>query len=106
MPKQHNLELKTETKLVSSLEGEGRRGGLGRKKGWFHRFRVGIFPQRGHPGKFAFIESFVKRVGFGNWYSEKVTDQETGELLHRCEEPFDQHQNHGSAKPKKPPQSN
>jgi len=33
-----------------------------------------------------------------NWYSEKVIDSETGEILHFCEEPLDEHRDHGSAK--------
>jgi hypothetical protein len=32
-------------------------------------------------------------------YFEQVTDYETGEVLHRCEEPLSEHMGHGSAKP-------
>ena len=31
-------------------------------------------------------------------YLEKVTDYETGELIHECEEPLSSHTSHGSAK--------
>lgn len=31
-------------------------------------------------------------------YFEQVTDYETGEILHKCEEPLSQHQGHGAAK--------
>jgi len=31
-------------------------------------------------------------------YFEKITDYETGEIIHHCEELLSQHQNHGSAK--------
>ena len=34
-------------------------------------------------------------------YFEKITDYESGELIHHCEEPLSQHQGHGNAKPKK-----
>lgn len=85
----------------SSVEGEAREEGKGRKRGWFLRFRVGTVPQRGHPGKFAVIDRVMKGVGFGNSYSETVKDEETGELLHHCEEPFDQHRAHGTAKNRK-----
>lgn len=34
-------------------------------------------------------------------YFEKITDYESGEVIHHCEEPLSQHQGHGSAKPKK-----
>jgi hypothetical protein len=31
-------------------------------------------------------------------YYEKVTDKETGEVIHYCEEPLTEHQGHGNAK--------
>lgn len=34
-------------------------------------------------------------------YFEKITDYESGEVIHHCEEPLSQHQGHGNAKPKK-----
>ncbi len=34
-------------------------------------------------------------------YRETVTDYESGEVIHNCEEPLTQHQGHGSAKIKK-----
>jgi len=34
----------------------------------------------------------------GNRYLEKVTDPETGEVVHSCEEPLSEHQGHGTAK--------
>jgi len=34
-------------------------------------------------------------------YTEKVTDYESGETIHHCDEPLSQHQGHGSAKHKK-----
>lgn len=33
-------------------------------------------------------------------YFEKITDYETGEVIHHCEEPLSQHQGHGNAKRK------
>ena len=36
-----------------------------------------------------------------NRYFEKITDYESGEVIHHCEEPLSQHQGHGNAKPKK-----
>jgi len=35
-----------------------------------------------------------------NRYRESVTDPATGEVIHQCDEPLDQHTGHGSAKPK------
>ena len=34
-------------------------------------------------------------------YFERVTDIESGEVLHQCIEPLSQHQGHGTAKPQK-----
>jgi hypothetical protein len=40
----------------------------------------------------------MKRVGFGDLYSETVKDEVTGKLLHHCGEPFSKHIERGSAK--------
>jgi len=36
-------------------------------------------------------------------YMEKVTDSQTGEIVHECNEPLSKHWNHGSAKKKNKP---
>jgi hypothetical protein len=54
---------------------------LGQKKPYVHRQRV--------------IDRDNDR------YFEKITDYDTGEIIHYCEEPLSQHINHGSAKSKK-----
>jgi predicted nucleic acid-binding Zn-ribbon protein len=36
-----------------------------------------------------------------NWYTETVTDPDTGEIIHHHEEPLTDHRGHGSAKKKK-----
>ncbi len=41
------------------------------------------------------IERIVDREK--DWYSETVTDPETGEIVHRCEEPLSEHRGRGSA---------
>ena len=38
-----------------------------------------------------------------DWYSEKVIDLQSGEILHECEEPLSQHVGHGTAKTKSEP---
>ncbi len=98
MAKQHEVNVDIHTRSRVSVEGEAREEGKGGKRGWFHRFFIGTEPQRGHPGKFALKERVMKRAGFGDLYSETVKDEETGELLHHCEEPLSQHSRHGSAK--------
>ena len=34
-------------------------------------------------------------------YFERVTDYDTGEVIHECEEPLSEHRGHGTAKPKR-----
>lgn len=97
-PKHHDLVLKIEQPSGALVAGEARQAARKSREGWFHRFLVGIVPRRGTPGKSAKVEKYMKRIGFGNWYSEKITDPETGEVLHERHEPLDQHQGHGSAK--------
>jgi hypothetical protein len=36
-----------------------------------------------------------------DFYFERITDLETGEVIHHCEEPLSSHQGHGGAKAKK-----
>jgi hypothetical protein len=98
MPTTHHVIVDIKIGTNVSLNGEARKAGLGRKKGWFQRFYVGVLPQRGRSGAFVLIERTMKRVGFGDWYSEKVIDRETGEVINYCEEPLSVHQGHGSAK--------
>ena len=93
--------MSVQQKIDSSLEGEARKAGKSREKGWFQRFKVGIFPQRGHPGKSAFVQMVMKRVGFGDWYREIVVDRDTGELLKKRDHPLHEHQGYGSAKLKR-----
>jgi hypothetical protein len=101
VPRVHNVEISISTSQAVSVAGEARQAGKGRKKGWFHRFKVGKVPQRGHPGKYALIEWLMKRVGFGDLYSEKVIDADSGKVIHESHEPLSDHQGHGSDKFKK-----
>jgi len=105
MPEQFGINIGIKEDSAVSLEGEARKAGKSRRKGWFQWFKVGTEPQRGRPGRFALVEKLIKRVGFGDWYSERVKDKDTGELIHECHEPLSKHQRHGSAK-QAPPNSN
>jgi hypothetical protein len=49
--------------------------------------------------KWVHLERLIDRLA--NHYREKVTDPKTGEVIHECDEPLDQHTGHGTAKPKK-----
>jgi hypothetical protein len=97
-PKQFDMLITMQQESATSVGGESRLPNEGRKKGWMHRFLYGVVPQRGRPGSFAIKEWFQKRKAFGNWYSEKVVDEKTGELIHECHEPLDEHLKSGSAK--------
>jgi hypothetical protein len=49
-------------------------------------------------GRWMHLQRIIDRAR--NWYTEVVTDHETGEVVHRCEEPLSEHRGHGSAKHK------
>jgi hypothetical protein len=46
-------------------------------------------------GRWMHLQRIVDRTR--NWYEEVVTDPETGNVVHRCEEPLSEHRGHGSA---------
>lgn len=52
-------------------------------------------------GKLVYREQVIDREG--DRYFERVTDYESGEVIHLNEEPLSAHIGHGTAKPKKPP---
>ncbi len=47
-------------------------------------------------GKYVKHERVIDREK--NWYKERVTDPDTGQVLHECEEPLTEHRGHGSAR--------
>jgi hypothetical protein len=47
-------------------------------------------------GRWMHLQRIVDRAR--NWYTEVVTDPETGKVVHRCEEQLSEHRGHGSAK--------
>ena len=49
-------------------------------------------------GRWVKLQRIIDRAK--DWYTELVTDPETGKVVHRCEEPLSEHQGHGSAKRK------
>jgi hypothetical protein len=46
--------------------------------------------------KYTWMNRVIDRLH--NWYSKIIKDKETGEIIHRCEEPLDKHIGHGSDK--------
>jgi DNA-directed RNA polymerase subunit RPC12/RpoP len=84
-----------ESSVHSKLSYKGKRGGKGKP------FIQGI---KGDDlfrktQKWMRLERVIDREN--NHYKEVITDPETGEVIHQCEEPLTKHQGHGSAKKKK-----
>jgi hypothetical protein len=51
---------------------------------------------RGSDGKWVHKERIIDKEN--NRYKEVVIDEETGEIIHECDEPLKKHQGHGTAK--------
>jgi hypothetical protein len=99
VPNIHELKLSIEVRSTVSLAGTGFKAGLSKTKGWFHRIFTASKVKQAD-GADADVTRSMKRKKFGNWYSEKVVDSSTGEVIHQCDEPLDVHQRHGSDKPR------
>ena len=78
-----------------SLEGKMRLAGVGKP---VYEFLDGHDLQKS-TGKWMTKERIIDRQN--DKYQEKVTDPETGAVIHHCEEPLSKHWGHGSAKHKK-----
>ena len=63
-------------------------------------FKVGSEPQRGRPGKWAYVCRDINREH--NTYDETVVDEETGQVLRECHQPLSEHKGHGSDKNRPP----
>ncbi len=72
------------------------RGGMSRSKGWFMKTESARVTQRSHGGALANVERTYDRDR--DRYSETVTLCETGEVIHKTDEPLSKHTGHGSAK--------
>jgi predicted O-linked N-acetylglucosamine transferase (SPINDLY family) len=72
MPKTYNQLIKIEQPDAASLKATAFKAESSRKKGWFQKVFVGYVSQTSRAGAIAFVARLLKRVGFGNWYSEKV----------------------------------
>jgi hypothetical protein len=89
---------------VSITETVTARGGIGVKAKRQGQSRPYI-EDRGIPsysasrGKTVLREQVIDRDN--DRYFERVIDYDTGEVIHKCEEPLSEHRGHGSAKPKR-----
>lgn len=84
--------IQNELFFMSKLRMKGRRGGKGRP---FIESVKGddLFKKI---NKWMKLERVIDREN--DKYRETISDPETGQLIHRCEEPLSQHKGHGSAK--------
>jgi hypothetical protein len=72
-------------------------GFLGSKRKWFTDIRSGFSFSHKFQTWMHRLRIFDKR---NDCYLERVTNPETGEVVHECSEPLSEHTGHGSAKPK------
>jgi len=94
MTRHFEVAVSGEVTLHSKLALKAKRGGKGRP---FMEHVVGDDLHR-KSGVWMKLTRVIDHVR--NWYSEKVFNPKTGEVVHETEEPLSDHQGHGSAKPK------
>jgi len=94
MTRHFEVAVSGEVTLYSKLALKAKRGGKGRP---FMEQVVGDDLHR-KSGVWMKLTRVIDHVR--NWYSEKVVNPKTGEVVHETEEPLSDHQGHGSAKPK------
>src|SRR5574341_186246 len=93
-----NLAVSDTVKLYSKVNVKGKRPGLKRP---FIEQTVGDDLHR-KTGRWMKFHRIIDRVR--DWYSERVTDPDSGEIIHSSEEPLSEHRGHGSDKRDKPSQ--
>ena len=87
------------SEALDTMRVRGYRAGLSRKKGLFVDSFNGLVPQQGRGGSIAQVMRIIDKDRDPPWYTEIVTMRDTGEVVHHCSEPLDQHQGHGSDRP-------
>ena len=74
-----------------------RRKGSGR-----HKWECENISEYQHPNRFGREVHVVRKIDRENrWYTERITDPQTGEVLREVSEPLRDHHGHGSAKKRK-----
>ena len=82
----------------SFLDGKKKAPGFPSKKKVRIHFQLG--DQINHKtGEWVFKQRRVDKDASPAWYFERVTDSETGDVIHDCSEPLEKHTERGSAKP-------
>ena len=90
--RQFQVKLSATVTLRSKLGIKARHPGEGKP---FHKQVVGADLHR-KSGEWMHRERIIDREN--DWYSETVTDPETGGVIYKCQERLSEHQGHGSAK--------
>jgi len=90
--RQFKAFMQGELRMKSKLQIKGRRGGKG--KPFIELIKGDSLSTK--------LERWMKKVRIidreNDWYSEIITDPDTGETIHWCEEPLSKHKGYGSAK--------
>jgi hypothetical protein len=85
-------EITENLRFYKKLGMKGRHGPSGK---WFFEAVAGDDRSK-KTGKMMKLQRMIDRDR--DYYYERVTDPETGETIHFCEEPLSEHKGHGSAK--------
>ena len=93
-----HIEVHDRVKVRDWLRGKGKDDSFTGKKKLRRDFIVGS-EQKASDGKWVYKERLIDKDN--NRYKELVVDEETGEVIHECDEPLKNHFGHGSAKFKK-----
>jgi hypothetical protein len=98
----YDVTLADQVTLRSSLDYEARPAGAGKRK----RFAWGLVGQEWSVSRGKFVDKvshFAKRDRGDRRY-ERITDPDTGEVIHECDHKLTDHTGHGSDKPRQPGQ--
>jgi DNA-directed RNA polymerase subunit RPC12/RpoP len=90
--------------LAAAVSVRGFVDGKKRSQGLKSRDRLRVHLQLGDQidhktGRWVFKQRRVDKDQSPAWYFERITDGETGAVIHECSEPLDEHTEHGSARP-------
>jgi transcription initiation factor TFIIIB Brf1 subunit/transcription initiation factor TFIIB len=88
----HLVNVNEKIRILDGYEAKGKRAG--KKKPFFEDMAKPDYSD--HKKKLVHKQRLIDREN--NNYRENITDYETGESIHACEEPLSEHFGHGSAK--------
>lgn len=91
-PKNYSIKLSVDARQHASVRSKGRR--LGERRPFVEQMHGDDLHRK--TGRWKIVHRILDRAR--DWYSELVTDAETGTVERACEEPLTQHQGRGSAR--------